>query len=57
MIRIELQEDEITAALALLSGALFNKNPVMQEIGDHMCRSTQDRVLRGETPEGICPAV
>ena len=52
MIRIELKEDEITAALASLSRALVNKTPVMQEIGEYMVASTQDRVARGETPEG-----
>ena len=52
MIRIELKEDEITAALASLSRALVNKTPVMQEIGEYMVASTQDRVARGLTPEG-----
>ena len=52
MIRVELKEDEITAALASLSRALVNKMPVMEEIGDYMRQSTKDRMARGETPEG-----
>lgn len=52
MIRIELTEDEITAALERLSGLLTNLTPVMQDIGDLMVRSTKQRFTEGVSPEG-----
>lgn len=52
MIRIELKDDEIAAALANLSRALVAKRPAMERIGEYLVASTQDRMARGETPEG-----
>lgn len=52
MIRIELKDDEITAALAALSARLTDMTLVMQEVGELLMKSTKDRFGRGEAPDG-----
>jgi phage virion morphogenesis protein len=52
MIRIDLTEDEITAALERLSRSLTNTTPVMQDIGELMVRSTKQRFPEGRSPDG-----
>ncbi len=52
MIEIEFNDDTLTPALTRVAAALGDMTPVMQDIGELWLASTQDRVLRGETPEG-----
>lgn len=52
MIRIEVKDDEVTAALAALSARLANMTPVMQEVGEFLVASTKDRFGRSEAPDG-----
>jgi phage virion morphogenesis protein len=52
MIRVDLTEDEITAALERLSRSLTNMTPVMQDVGELMVRSTKLRFTEGRSPEG-----
>lgn len=52
MIEIEFTNDEITPALERLAAGLDDMTPVMQGIGELWLASTQDRMQRGETPEG-----
>jgi phage virion morphogenesis protein len=52
MIRVDLTEDQITAALERLSRSLTNLAPVMQDIGELMVRSTKVRFTEGRAPDG-----
>jgi phage virion morphogenesis protein len=52
MIRVEWEDRAVREALARIAGLLTDLTPVMQEIGEIMIVSTQDRMARGETPEG-----
>lgn len=52
MREIVFQIDEITPMLGRVSAALGDMTPVMQDIAELWLVSTQDRMLKGETPEG-----
>ena len=52
MIRVEVKEDEVTAALAALSARLADMTPVMQEVGEFLVTTTKDRFGRSEAPDG-----
>jgi phage virion morphogenesis protein len=53
MITIQIDDKEVNAALAQLAAALTNMTPVMQEIGEMLVASTQDRIQAGLTPDGV----
>ena len=52
MIRVELKDDEISAALERLSAALTDMTPVMEDIGELLTRSTKERFVAGVDPKG-----
>lgn len=52
MITVEVEDAAVAAALARLTGQLSDLTPVMQEIGEMLVASTQDRMARGEQPDG-----
>ena len=52
MIRIEISDREVTAALSRLDGLLADLTPVMQEIGEALVASTTDRFAAGVSPAG-----
>ena len=52
MIEIDLKDDELVATLNRLFGVLADKTPVMQDIGDALLASTEDRYDRGVGPDG-----
>lgn len=52
MITVELQTEELDRVLARLSAALTDQTPLMGLFGEYMLATTQDRVLRGEQPDG-----
>lgn len=52
MITIELHDEAVQAALDRIARHLTDMTPVMQDIGDLLVASTQDRVRRGEQPDG-----
>lgn len=49
---IIIENDEITAGLQRLSGALENMLPVMQELGEYFVDSTTQRFPTGRAPDG-----
>lgn len=52
MIEVEINEQRISAAFARIESALTDLSPVMQDIGEYMVMSTQDRMSKGLTPDG-----
>lgn len=52
MLRIELKDDEISAALARIAAAMTDMTPVMQDIGEALVISTQDRFTESVSPDG-----
>lgn len=52
MITVELQTEELDRVLARLSAALTDQAPLMGLFGDYMVSTTQDRIQRGEQPDG-----
>lgn len=52
MITITLASDEISAGLARLAAGLSNMSPVMNEIGDYLLGSTEERFKTGKGPDG-----
>lgn len=52
MIEIRIDDADVTSVLARLAAHLTDMTPAMQEIGEMLVASTQDRIARGETPEG-----
>jgi len=52
MIRIELNDDAVTTALARLSTHLGDTTDVMNDIGRLLVASTKERIAAGKTPEG-----
>lgn len=52
MIEVEIREDSITEALNRLSHSLTDMTPVMQEIGEHLRNSTQERMDQQLSPDG-----
>lgn len=52
MTEIVFEVDEITPMLQRVSVALGDMTPVMQDIAELLLVSTQDRMKKGETPEG-----
>lgn len=52
MYSIELDDDEVSAALDKLGRQLADMTPVMQDIGELLVASNQDRVQKGLQPDG-----
>jgi len=52
MIRVEFDDDAVTRALARARAGLDDMTGVMQDVAEDMLVSTQDRMQRGETPDG-----
>jgi phage virion morphogenesis protein len=52
MIRIEINDDAVTAALAGLSTKTADMSEVMNDIGRALVQSTKARIAAGVTPEG-----
>lgn len=52
MYRLEINEDELTPLLLRLQAGLSDMTPVMQDLGELLVQSTQDRMLRGQQPDG-----
>lgn len=52
MITVEINEEEITRALARVSAALTDMTPLMQDIGDLMVDSTRENFKDGTDPDG-----
>ena len=52
MIEISLDDTAITDALRRLGATLTDMSPVMQEIAEGLQKSTQDRIMAGQSPDG-----
>jgi len=52
MIRLEVNDAGILAALDRLARAVTDMRPVMQDIGEEMVVSTRDRFVAGAAPDG-----
>lgn len=52
MITVEIKEDEISAALDRLARALTDMTPVMQDAGEYLVSSTEERMDSGLSPDG-----
>ncbi|PCH65804.1 MAG: phage virion morphogenesis protein [Rhodobacteraceae bacterium] len=52
MFTIEFNNDQITPALGRVAAALGDMTPVMQDLAELWLSSTQDRMERGEQPDG-----
>lgn len=52
MITIEINDDEVSAALARALARLGDLTPFLQDAGEALVQSTRDRMLRGEQPDG-----
>lgn len=52
MFTIEIKDDEVERSVAELQRVLEDLTPVMNEIGDHLVKATQDRMLEGKSPDG-----
>lgn len=52
MLELEINDAQVRAAFALLSGALTDMRPAMDEIGQTMVLSTKTRMQGGVSPDG-----
>ena len=52
MIESEFNDAAVRLALGRLEAALTDMTPVYQRLGEMLVQSTQDRMLRGEQPDG-----
>lgn len=52
MLRIEINDAEVSAALGRIAAALTDMTPVMQDIGEALVEETKQRFARGEDPDG-----
>lgn len=52
MFTLEITDDDLSLALVRPEDGLSDMTPVMQDLGDYLIKSTQDRMLRGEQPDG-----
>jgi phage virion morphogenesis protein len=52
LIRIDIDDDAVTAALANMSTGVTDMTPVMNRIGAALVASTKARIAAGVTPEG-----
>lgn len=52
MIRIELTEEQIEADLQRLASSLTDLTPLMQDLGEALSDSTEDRFAQGTAPDG-----
>lgn len=52
MIELKFNDDTLTPALTRVAAALGDMTPVMQDLGELWLANTQDRMARGETPDG-----
>ena len=53
MIRVEINEDAISAALARLGAAVEDMTPLMQDLGELLIESTQENFRTGQSPDGV----
>lgn len=53
MITIQIETDEIGAALRRAHSQLENLRPAMDSIGDYMVRATKKRFGEGKSPDGV----
>jgi phage virion morphogenesis protein len=52
MIRVELDDAAVLAALARLDGRLADMTPLMQDIGEYVANATKQRFVAGTAPDG-----
>lgn len=52
MIRVRLQDEDITRCLGALGAALDDMTPAMGDIGEYLVVSTKDRFAQGTAPDG-----
>lgn len=52
MLRIEINDEEVAAALARIAAAMTNLTPVMQDIGEVLVEGTKGRFAAGVDPDG-----
>ncbi len=52
MIKIEINDNEVQAAFKKLLAAGTHLEPVFRDIGEFMQKSTKDRFIKGEAPDG-----
>lgn len=52
MYTVEINDAEIGAAFASVAASLGDMTPFTQSLGELLLQSTQDRMLRGEQPDG-----
>lgn len=51
-VRLEIENDQITPALAGVAEALGNPLPLFQDFGEYLVKSTTDRFPTGRAPDG-----
>ncbi|MEL6639724.1 MAG: phage virion morphogenesis protein [Pseudomonadota bacterium] len=52
MITVELETEEIDRILGQLLEGLTDASPLMNDLGNYLLATTQDRMTRGEQPDG-----
>lgn len=52
MLRIELKDDEVSAALARIAAAMTDMTPLMQDVGEVLVEGTKRRFAEGADPDG-----
>lgn len=53
MIRVEINDDDITLALQRLGAALEDMQPLMQDLGELLVERTQENFRTGQSPDGV----
>lgn len=52
MITVQINDQQVQAALNRVAASLADMSPLMGDLGEMLLASTQDRMLRGEQPDG-----
>ncbi|WP_172298337.1 phage virion morphogenesis protein [Pseudoruegeria sp. HB172150] len=52
MIRVEVTDEEVAAALSRIAARLTDLTPLMQDLGEALVNSTEDRFPEGRAPDG-----
>ncbi|TMV09825.1 phage virion morphogenesis protein [Ruegeria sediminis] len=52
MYTLQINDDDLTPALMRLRDGVSNMTPLMQDLGEILVNSTQERMQRGEQPDG-----
>lgn len=52
MITIQINDEQVQAALNRVAASLSDMTPLMATLGERLRKSTQDRMQRGEQPDG-----